>query len=97
MERGLRAYLEDQAELFKALGHPVRLCLLMKLAQDGSSSVADIGSCMDVSQSNLSQHLAKLRALDIVEGIKDENRVFYDIKREDVRRLLMELMEDYEA
>lgn len=83
-----RAIYKEQAELFKALSSPVRLCILNRLLSQGRLSVSEIVSCMCVSQSSVSQHLAKLRALGIVRDEKVENQVFYSCEREDIRRIL---------
>ncbi|MGI5949606.1 ArsR/SmtB family transcription factor [Peptoniphilus sp.] len=83
-----------RAEILKALSNPVRLCLLIKLIQDGPASVNEITSCMDVSQSAISQHLSKLRDMNIVKSTKVENRIFYSCEREDVKRIISCLMED---
>lgn len=85
-----------KAELLKALANPVRLCLLDKLLNEGPTSVSDITSCMDVSQSAVSQHLRKLRDMGIVEARKEENRIYYSCDREDVKKILACLKEDKE-
>lgn len=66
----------------------------MKLTEDGRTNVSDITSCMDVSQSAVSQHLRKLKDMGIVESKKEENRIYYTCKREDVIKLLDCLKED---
>ena len=86
--------IESQAELLKALANPVRLCLVEKLIEEGETSVTDITSCMDVTQSAISQHLRRLKDMDIVECRKDENRNYYSCKREDVRKIIMCLKEN---
>lgn len=83
-----QAVYKERAELFKALSSPVRLCILNRLIAQGRLNVSEIVSCMCVSQSSISQHLAKLRALGIVHDEKVENQVFYSCEREDVRRIL---------
>lgn len=84
----------EKAEILKALGNPVRLCLLFKLVEEGSTNVSDIISCMDVSQSAVSQHLRKLKDMGIVESKREENRIYYSCTREDVRKIISCLKED---
>lgn len=83
-----------KAELLKALANPVRLCLLEKLVEEGPTSVSDITSCMDVSQSAVSQHLRKLKDMGIVESRKEENRIYYSCDRKDVIKIISCLKED---
>ena len=53
---------EKEAETLKALAHPIRLCIVKGLI-DGRCNVNHMKDCMGASQSNVSQHLAKLKAL----------------------------------
>ena len=62
MEREEYNRIEQAAELLKALGHPVRLCIVKKLLEGGCCNVASMERCVDVTQSSVSQHLARLRA-----------------------------------
>lgn len=82
------------SELLKALSNPIRLCLLEKLIDEGAKNVNDITSCMEVSQSAISQHLKILRDMDIVESRKEENRIYYSCNRKDVIRIISCLRED---
>ncbi len=78
----------EKADLLKALGHPIRLCILENLVMHGEKNVTEIVSCMDASQSNISQHLSKLRDLGIVMSEKEGNQVYYSCNNEKVRRLI---------
>ncbi|MEL7609020.1 MAG: metalloregulator ArsR/SmtB family transcription factor [Bacillota bacterium] len=75
----LKASLTEKAEFLKALAHPVRLCILRMLL-DGSSNVTQMNCCIGASQSNLSQHLAKLRSAGIVKGTREGAEIYYSIK-----------------
>ena len=53
--------------------------------------IARVGSIADrisLSQSALSQHLAKLRGLDLVETRRDRQMIYYSCNSEAVRKLL---------
>lgn len=78
----------EKANLLKALSHPIRLCVLEQLINEGEKNVSQFVTCMDVSQSSISQHLGKLRDLEIVETRKEGNRVYYSCKRDDISRLI---------
>ena len=51
----------EAASLLRALGNEQRLLILCHLAAQGELSVTAIGERMSLSQSALSQHLARLR------------------------------------
>ncbi len=86
--------LREKAELIKALSSPVRLCILKRLIENGRLNVTEITNCMDVTQSGVSQHLAKLRSLGIVRCEKVENQVFYTCEREDIKKILLAVFSD---
>ena len=44
-----KALLEEKAEMFKSIAHPVRLCILTMLIKEKQSNVSDIQYCLDVS------------------------------------------------
>mgnify|MGYP006279172697 CR=1 FL=1 len=80
------------AQSIKAMAHPLRLKILCTLG-DRQVSVQDIVDVCGTTQSNISQHLAILRAKDILGCRKESNRVYYYI--DDKRTLkLIELMRE---
>jgi DNA-binding transcriptional ArsR family regulator len=66
------------AALLKALAHPARLLVLCQLV-DGEHSVGELQPLTGLSQSALSQHLAKLREMDLVSTRRDAQTIFYQI------------------
>nr|MDO5302043.1 metalloregulator ArsR/SmtB family transcription factor [Tissierellia bacterium] len=83
-----RQKMIQRADLLKAIGNPLRLCIIEKLIHEGPTSVSDITSCMDASQPAVSQHLRKLKDMGIVESQKEENRIYYSCTREDIKKLI---------
>lgn len=69
--------LEEKAELLKALAHPVRLCIVRNLIETGGCNVTKIQGCLSMPQSTISQHLSKLKAYGIVEGIRSGTEINY--------------------
>lgn len=67
------------AEAMKAIAHEGRLLVLCYLAEAGEMSAGDLTRRIGLSQSALSQHLAKLRAADVVAVRKEAQSVFYRI------------------
>jgi DNA-binding transcriptional ArsR family regulator len=78
---------EVKAELFKTLGHPVRIRILETL-REGAASVADIAAAVDVRGSTLSQHLATLRQADVVMSHRSGSQVIYQVVDPRVFQLL---------
>lgn len=68
-----------KAEFFKALAHPLRIRILDELRK-GEMSVNDLGSRLNVEQSNLSQQLAVLRNRNILGARKDGQSVYYSVR-----------------
>ena len=67
-----------KAEMFKALGHPVRIRIL-ELLREGEQSVSSLSEAMEVEMSTVSQHLAILRGRGLVSGRKEGTTVFYTV------------------
>ena len=71
-------HAEAASGLLKALANPNRLMLLCMLVE-GERSVSDLNQDVWLSQSALSQHLAKLRQEGLVETRRDGQSIFYRI------------------
>lgn len=68
-----------KTEIFQALANPTRIAALDEL-RDGELTVGDLVNRLVVEQSNLSQHLAIMRARQIVTARKSGNQVFYSVR-----------------
>jgi ArsR family transcriptional regulator len=80
--------------LLKALASEPRLLVLCYLVETGEMSVGDLAEQIGLSQSALSQHLAKLRDERLVTTRKEAQTVFYrvcDPKAEQLLALLHDL------
>jgi DNA-binding transcriptional ArsR family regulator len=92
MGKGLRRAMsvplyQAKAELFRTLGHPVRIRVL-ELLQDGPQPVRGLLAEIDVEASNLSQQLAVLRRAGLVTSARDGASVVYALSTADVADLL---------
>jgi ArsR family transcriptional regulator len=76
-----------KAELFRTLGHPVRVRVL-ELLQAGPLPVRDLLAAIDVEPSNLSQQLAVLRRAGLVRSSRDGALTVYALSTTDVADLL---------
>lgn len=82
------AQASEAASVMKSLGHEGRLRLLCFLAEAGEVSAGELTARVGLSQSALSQHLAKLRADGLVTTRKQSQSVFYRIAEPKVLDLL---------
>jgi DNA-binding transcriptional ArsR family regulator len=78
---------QAKAELFRTLGHPVRIRVL-ELLQDGPKQVRELLTEIDVEASNLSQQLAVLRRAGLVTSSREGALVMYALSSADVAALL---------
>ncbi|MEV4090838.1 ArsR/SmtB family transcription factor [Streptosporangium saharense] len=67
---------EAKAELFRLLGHPVRIRVL-ELLQDGPRPVRQLLAAIEVEPTGLSQHLAVLRRSGLVTAQREGSTVVY--------------------
>jgi len=74
---------EEKAEKLKAIAHPHRLCIVRGLI-DNECNVTKIQECLELPQSTISQHLAKLKAVNIIEGRRNGLEVCYKVIDQDI-------------
>ena len=77
----------DAAAFLTLMGNEKRLAIMSHLI-DAELSVGTIADKVDLSQSALSQHLAKLRAFDLVQTRRDRQTIYYSCRSDAVRQLL---------
>jgi DNA-binding transcriptional ArsR family regulator len=90
MERGA----SQASRLLKAMANERRLLILCYLAE-AEHSVGELVEKVGLSQSALSQHLAKLRSDGLVETRRDAQNIFYSLAGDDVTRVLAVLHDIY--
>lgn len=78
---------QAKADLFRTLGHPVRIRVL-ELLQAGPMPVRDLLADIQVEASSLSQQLAVLRRTGLVMSRRDGTTVLYELSTPDVADLL---------
>jgi DNA-binding transcriptional ArsR family regulator len=79
--------------LLRALGNERRLMVLCLLLENEEMSVGALGEYVDLSQSALSQHLAKMREEGLVACRKEAQTVHYRIADPRVKTLILSLKE----
>lgn len=83
-----------KAELLKLLSNPIRLCIAHQLTKIPSCNVSNFVSCMNASQPNISQNLAKLKASGILGTHKKGNEVYYYLASEEAKALVLHLFKE---
>ena len=71
-----RRRCEMQAEVLKALAHPLRLAVIQFLAKE-EKCVCDIVQYVGTSQSNISKHLSIMKKVGILSDRKEGLSVYY--------------------
>ncbi len=76
--RQMRLHAGDAADLMKALGNESRLIILCALAE-GERSVSELNEGISLSQSALSQQLARLRREGLVRTRRESQTIYYSL------------------
>ena len=79
--------INKAVKVLKAVANEKRLRVLYYISEE-EKSVGDIEKQIGLSQSALSQHLAVLRADDIVETRREAQTIFYVLKDEKTKQIL---------
>lgn len=82
------------SELMKTLGHKDRLMILCHLVP-GEKSVGELAQLLNISQSPLSQHLARMRQEELVKTRREAQTIYYSIACPDAARMVEVLHELY--
>jgi ArsR family transcriptional regulator len=56
------------SEFAKALSHPARISILVKLTEENKCICGDIVDVMPLAQSTVSQHIKELKSAELVKG-----------------------------
>ena len=79
--------IKEMAALTKAMGHPVRLYILQKLAYMNACCYSgDLVDELPVGRSTLSQHLKELKYAGLIQGETDPPYIKYCLNRENWAR-----------
>jgi ArsR family transcriptional regulator len=82
----------EVAELLKVLGHPARLCIVQGLLKNEGCNVSFMQNCLNIPQSTVSQHLAKLKAAGIITGERNGLEIKYRVVNDDVIKIVNTLL-----
>jgi DNA-binding transcriptional ArsR family regulator len=68
------------AVVFAALGDPVRLAVLQRLAQEGPASISTLAEQFSITRQGVTKHLNVLEAADVLGGQRQGRERVYEIK-----------------
>lgn len=85
----------EVADMLKAIGNCRRLMVLCKLVEHGERPVTDLAGDVGLSQSALSQHLAKMREEGLVSFRRERQTLWYRISDPRTETLLSTLYQLY--
>lgn len=90
----LRSNAGEAAELLKSMSNENRLLILCHLGEE-ELSVTELNSFIDLSQSSLSQHLARLRNDGLVKTRRESQTIYYSIANPSVVSLIGFLQQEF--
>ncbi len=79
LNRKKQLLFEKQAEITKAIAHPLRIAIV-DLLKDGEQCVCDIAESVGSERSNVSRHLAVMVAAGVLGYHKEGLKVIYKLK-----------------
>lgn len=85
----------EVADILRALANERRLMILCKLVELGEASVTTLAEAVGLSQSALSQHLAKMRDEGVVATRRESQTIWYRITDPRIEQLFATLYELY--
>lgn len=86
---------EQVADLLSAMANSRRLLMLCHLMMRGEASVGELAEAVGLSQSALSQHLAKMRSQSLVATRREGQTIYYRLASAEVRAVLETLYRVY--
>lgn len=90
----MQQHAAEAAALMKALGNESRLMILCTLAE-GERSVSELNEIIPLSQSALSQQLARLRLQALVETRRESQTIYYALADGPADRVIRVLQDVY--
>lgn len=84
----LQQRASEAAALLKIMANDRRLLVLCELAEAGERSVTELEAVSGLSQSALSQHLAKMRHHGIVKTRRSAQTIYYSLNSHEARVLI---------
>jgi ArsR family transcriptional regulator len=78
---------ERRSQILKAIGHPVRMEIIVRLRADGCN-VSEIQKNLGLPQSTISQHLRILKNAGVLSSRREGNKVCYTVEMKEVPEII---------
>ncbi len=80
---------QELGKLFSVLSNPDRIRIIEELRRE-ELDVQSLSELLEISPSRVSQHLGQLRAMRLVEDVRDGKRHIYHLVKEDVAAWILD-------
>jgi ArsR family transcriptional regulator len=81
-------YIHDSAALLKAVGHPIRLSIILSLQDNHALTVSDLVDLLSIDQPVMSLHLGILRNCNIINAEKVGKQSIYSISNHSIKQIV---------
>lgn len=81
-------YIHDSAALLKAVGHPIRLSIILSLQDNHALTVSDLVDLLSIDQPVMSLHLGILRNYNIINAEKVGKQSIYSISNHSIKQIV---------
>lgn len=78
---------EERARILKAIAHPARMEIIIRLAEDGCN-VSEVQKRLGLPQSTISQHLKILKDVGILSSCREGTIVCYKVEIPVVKQIV---------
>lgn len=75
-------------EIFKALSCKARFDIVLMLIKNQEYNVSKLSEELNIPQPNVSQHLAILKNVRIIEGFRNGNQIYYKVIDEQTKNII---------
>lgn len=87
---------DEAAEFIKGIAHPVRICILKGLDENGGCNVSEMVNCLGLPQSTISTHLSRLRSFGAVTTERRGTEIYYTVSDRRISKLLKAIGVEHE-
>ncbi|MBL7575334.1 ArsR family transcriptional regulator [Peptoniphilus asaccharolyticus DSM 20463] len=86
--------LEERSEMLKVLAHPIRLCVVKYLMENGTKNVSQLQAILDIPQPTVSSHLGKLKRARILNSRREGTEIYYGVESKLIKDLIVAIFEE---
>lgn len=79
--------LQKRAQLFRVLGHPARLQIVLHLAKTRKCLTGDISGMFPLTRTTVNQHMNELKDAGLIKGHVRDGKIVYCLNPENMKIL----------